>query len=1372
MTNLYAQIIEYQAHAVVYIFRPLFVQYMKDTVKSDKWEDWLEEIKKLESECLKIMGLLNPQRLYSTLQEMSIAIDRLNENQLQQLQTANKTYSTAVATHKTVNKMYQDQENRSRSEEESKYISGFATTDYELHKNRNLDRVSGTCKWFLGHSRFSEWQKSPRSALLWVSADPGTGKSVLANSLVDIDLRATNSRTTCYFFFKEDFSEQRSIENAVAALLHQLFASRGDLLKYAIPACRIEGSNLIKSFSKMWNILRRVAEHPQTGEIVCILDGLDECEETGRDRLIDALTLFYDRDDLGDAKLKIIVTSRPYFQIERRFGRLTTHIPTIRLAGEEESEAISKEIDLVISARVNELLWLEKPEQDVIEEALHSTPNRTYLWVHLILSVIEKELETDRKALRETITKLPKTLEQVYERILSKCTNVKKATKLLHIVVAAIRPLSWLEVHLALNVDNGCRKAADLELNHDQKDRAQTRIRNLCGLFVIIVDARVYLIHQTALEFLVPALESMKHPPKCIYHSPPPWKASLDPRVSHFILAQACINYLRLDEIGNNSLPVDDTYYDHWLPLQDLDTPRSRVILEFQMEHTFVVYAATKWVEHLRLSGDDLRSRLLEPTLELFRSESHHFKTWMLIHKLNLGVRGPTTMTGLMAACRFGYTEGVTLLLEGNHNINLRDPKGRTALTIAATYGRVTETELLLKYSEILADTRDNDGRTPLSHAAGNGHAPVVQLLLRHKDIELNSYDTSFRTPLSYAAERGHLQVIQQLIECGGAHCSSNGQVDWAPLTYAATNGHHAVCTLLLDQPSVEPDWKDSAERTAFSYAAERDRLSIVELLLNRDDIEVDLKDNYGRTPLSHAAGKGNIGVVKILVNHPGVDVNSRDTGGQTPLSHAAGRRAGTEVLELLWRKGAEIDSRCTAGRTPLSYAAVSPRQAIVEFLLDCGAEIDSKDVNGRTPLSYAAGNGRHRNVEALAKRGAHVDSKDNDGMPLVSYTIKLDADTAVTTINSFAKYGANVDLRNSVGMTPMHLFAEKGYRSVVECLISHGAKVTARDADGRTPLLVAAQSARGELPKTVEYLLKSGADVNAQDAEGQTALISSAKRGRIIVVHHLAEHPFVNLDLKDVKGRSALSYAACDQKEVATYLMKRGADVDSVNIAGRTPLSFAVELASLEILEAFAELGNINAHLKDLAGRTPLSYTAARPKSDNFEKILKIFASAPADFNSTDLKGWTLLFYAAHNRQTKLVKALTNYTSVDVNTKDLNGRSALSYAAGSGYLDIVTLLIGCKDIATDAKDLKGRTPLSYATGGEAGKLLKVQTKDESTSTRRPEVDAIIELLATHPNVNLNSEDWQGLGPIDWAKNRGTIEHTRVLERCMGERMT
>jgi len=110
------------------------------------------------------------------------------------------------------------------------------------------------------------------------------------------------------------------------------------------------------------------------------------------------------------------------------------------------------------------------------------------------------------------------------------------AKKLLHIVVAAARPLTLTEINIALGVQPHTKSLKDLQPYRLRS--LETSVKDICGLFVKVIDSKVYLIHQTAKEFLMkpsatnPTIENSM------------WKQSLCPIESNLTLAQSCIYYL------------------------------------------------------------------------------------------------------------------------------------------------------------------------------------------------------------------------------------------------------------------------------------------------------------------------------------------------------------------------------------------------------------------------------------------------------------------------------------------------------------------------------------------------------------------------------------------------------------------------------------------------------------------------------------------------------------------------------------------------------------------------------------------------------------------------------------------------------------
>src|SRR5689334_4219736 len=66
-----------------------------------------------------------------------------------------------------------------------------------------------------------------------------------------------------------------------------------------------------------------------------------------------------------------------------------------------------------------------------------------------------------------------------------------------------------------------------------------------------------------------------------------------------------------------------------------------------------------------------------------------------------------------------------------------------------------------------------------------------------------------------------------------------------------------------------------------------------------------------------------------------------------------------------------------------------------------------------------------------------------------------------------------------------LRAFARKGQTAQVPALLSRGAAIDSRDADGRTALMLAAQRGHAE---TVKLLLDHGAKPDARDKQGWTA--------------------------------------------------------------------------------------------------------------------------------------------------------------------------------------------------------------------------------------------------------------------------------------------
>ncbi|KAL7914748.1 hypothetical protein GGI35DRAFT_435150 [Trichoderma velutinum] len=428
-----------------------------------------------------------------------------------------------------------EEEKRRREEETCHQLFRLTNSEkdatYEWYKDRVEKRVENTCLWFLQHEHFQTWLEQDSGPLL-VSADPGCGKSVLARHLVD-EVLPRPETTICYFFFKDQ--DQNTVRQALCALLHQLFTQKPSLIEHAIKEYRKDGPGLINSTKTLWQILQNATEDPEAESVIIVLDAMDECIESQFTDLIRHVEDQFRSAQHGN--LKYLLTCRPYEAIISEFHNLLAVFPKIHIPGEEESEAISWEIDHVIQHRLSQLSKIKNLSADItnyLKIKLQETTHRTYLWIYLVFDYLEKEdFKKTLKGVESALVTLPQSVNEAYERILSKSKEDPMVRKVLNIIFAARRPLSLAEMNAAVNIDILSR-TIDLEREEDFK----FRLRSWCGLFISIHHDNIYFIHQTAREFL------QSSSPASISANPERWQHSICIHQAHAVLLEICQAYL------------------------------------------------------------------------------------------------------------------------------------------------------------------------------------------------------------------------------------------------------------------------------------------------------------------------------------------------------------------------------------------------------------------------------------------------------------------------------------------------------------------------------------------------------------------------------------------------------------------------------------------------------------------------------------------------------------------------------------------------------------------------------------------------------------------------------------------------------------
>lgn len=122
----------------------------------------------------------------------------------------------------------------------------------------------------------------------------------------------------------------------------------------------------------------------------------------------------------------------------------------------------------------------------------------------------------------------------------------------------------------------------------------------------------------------------------------------------------------------------------------------------------------------------------------------------------------------------------------------------------------------------------------------------------------------------------------------------------------------------------------------------------------------------------------------------------------------------------------------------------------MVEFFLSLGALVTETNDNGDTPLLLAAYCGHTELIQWLLDNGAKLSERNNTEMgPLISAANGGSVEAVQLLLKQIAKAGADcgdgIENTDQGGYTPLLLAAQRGHKSIVHLLATHGANLEAK---------------------------------------------------------------------------------------------------------------------------------------------------------------------------------------------------------------------------------------------------------------------------------------------------------------------------------------
>lgn len=156
---------------------------------------------------------------------------------------------------------------------------------------------------------------------------------------------------------------------------------------------------------------------------------------------------------------------------------------------------------------------------------------------------------------------------------------------------------------------------------------------------------------------------------------------------------------------------------------------------------------------------------------------------------------------------------------------------------------------------------------------------------------------------------------------------------------------------------------------------------------------------------------------------------------------------------------------------------------------------------------------------------------------------------------------------------------AKEGNTLQVQRLLDQGARVNARDQDGRTALMYACMNSVVS-PELLNVLFLRGADVNSISNDGSTALhVATGDGVRVVCVKNLITYG-ANVNIMDRQGNAPLILAIAhatndsDANLAVELLLAAGADPRARNHVGETPILCAKKLDRGSVIQILNRAG------------------------------------------------------------------------------------------------------------------------------------------------------------------------------------------------------
>ncbi|KAI0970861.1 hypothetical protein F4678DRAFT_479738 [Xylaria arbuscula] len=549
--------------------------------------------------------------------------------------------------------------------------------------------ANGTGEWIFKRPQYQEWLDMKLGKLqLWISGEPGCGKSYLAKNVVD-KLREKDESVICVFL--REPGPTIDLRRLMSEILRQALEIEPGLplqqsLSHSIRSSLINARDQVRAAGSQWNeeshptennlhgllasTIRQVLveitpesiidkyllplENPLRSlqldrlqelwpdimtealiqcPITVVIDGFDKMKRQDQETFLDILTTFQKRSPVP-GRFRLLFLSNVYPALDSDLEKCEFIWYPI-----DKAEDIGSDIKASVTQRtplIKKIHGYPDKIREAIEEGVSKAADGMYLRAELILGSL-KRTKYDESALNDLLetpqlgAPLQSTAvlyDQILGNIWADSSTRRSIQHVLTWITFQLEGLNPAELGIAralAKARNNTSGSMDYDQVCDlQDDDTELWVNRFLGHLVKRQNDQFELIHPSLMKYLITKPEQLDEE----YGDnilPYHAESHMDPAASHALLGNLCATYLARPSFAQSVRAQPGC--ETWFAWQ-------AAVKERMKEHKFLRYAALHWSEHLRLAQDlavpgSQSNRIMAADRERHQRLADHPDSWM-----------------------------------------------------------------------------------------------------------------------------------------------------------------------------------------------------------------------------------------------------------------------------------------------------------------------------------------------------------------------------------------------------------------------------------------------------------------------------------------------------------------------------------------------------------------------------------------------------------------------------------------------------------------------------------------------------------------------------------------------------------------------